>query len=232
MNRTHVDALLLVELRRLMPLFRRLLAGSVALALLFVVTGRASLANMFGLAIGASVGYVMAVPLQMTRDKMERTLEFVAGLPVAPSSIAAAKFAAAAIFVVPAALQIGLALVWYGRGVLAVSGTAIAALSIAVWGVMTGASWLLLAATSATEPERLLGAPMVGLAGLVVVFSVLGNRLLPHPAETVRWFLHQQWAPEAAAAVLVLTAGAAAWMAIRIATRGIARYRPRRDQMT
>jgi ABC-type Na+ efflux pump permease subunit len=231
MNRAHFDRLLALELRRLLPVGRRLLIGTLGIGALFLVTGRGNVGNVFGLVIGASVGYVLAAPLQMTRDKMERTLEFLTGLPVEPGTIAVAKFAAAAIFVVPAALQIALALAWYGHSALQLGGDALAALSLATWGILVGASWLMLAATSVTDPERLLGAPMVGVAALVLAASFLGGKVLPHPAETARWFLHQSWAPQASAGILVLAAIVTSVITIRLGTRGIARYQTARDRL-
>ena len=154
MDRRHFDALLAVELRRLLPLFRRLLVGTLAIDLLFVVAGRATAANIFGLLVGAAAGYVLGPPLQMTRDKMEHTLEFLTGLPAPPGTIAAAKFAAAAIFIVPAGLQIALGFAWYGHATHILGGNAFGALSICALGLLIGASWLMLAlAGVATEPE-------------------------------------------------------------------------------
>lgn len=234
MNRTHFSALLGLELKRVQRLVLRLLIATVGVAVLLAVAGQGDAGTLIAVCLGTGIGVALTVPMGVSRDKMEHTLEFLCGLPTAAATVAAAKFAAAALVVLPWAALTACAIGWFGvlhrfglGGVVAVP-----AALLGVWTMLSLLSWVLAAFLARFELEMLMGVPL----GILVVILLVVPRVLDaigprDPAAALQWFLRQPWAPAAiAAAAVALVVGIAA-LAFATARKAIATYRPRPAQL-
>lgn len=233
MNTAHFDALLWLETRRVGPLVLRLIGATIVVLGLFAAFGRATAENVVAIALGSGFGAVLIVPMTVSRDKLERTMDFLRSLPTTASEIAAARFAAAALSALPNAVLAGAALLVVDLPAPFdfVSGRFAVAATVALWILLTTAAWLLIAASAAFELSSLLSWPLIALVLFALVLPRVGAWILPDdPIAAITRFLAHPWAPAAIAGILAaLTAGIGA-AAFIVTRRAIARYTPTPDR--
>jgi ABC-type transport system involved in cytochrome c biogenesis permease component len=198
--RRHIIRLVLLELQRARTGTVRMVSAAAMVALLCVLLGRTDQALMLPVAFGFALGAVLTPAALMLRDRLEGTLESLQRLPTSPDNIALAKLLAAAILMLPGALQAGLTIAWlsYGRAwrvtsldpfVLGVSTLAIA------WIVLSTLAQLAVAMMARFDPERSGVVPPLIAAGLLLLGPAVINRLFPRPLQTISWLLAQAWTP-------------------------------------
>jgi hypothetical protein len=214
--------LLKLELRREWPMVVRMAVLTTIVCGVFFVAGKRTAADMLVTVLGTGLGATLIVPMGISRDKMEGTLDFLCGLPVEPRAIAASRFAAMAVAAAPWAVA---------AGIVSLALPAVAQVNPVAMVVLTWLSMLLLgacgvAAMTCFELETLLGAPVVG----VVIASVLVPRavraLFPgFTDQAALRFLQQPAAPLVIAVCLLVVIGVVGTIAFEMTTRGFANYR-------
>jgi hypothetical protein len=218
-----VSALVNLELRRQRPIVLRMVLLTLFIGVVFFVAGKRTPASLFATLLGCSLGVVLIVPMGISRDKMEGTLDFICGLPVEPRDIAASRFIAVALLAIPWAT---------GVGVLSATGPAIGALNPVGAAVLTWLTMVLLgicatALMTRYDLETLLGAPIIAMAIVVVIVPRVVHSLIPGiTPETALQLLTRPAAPPLLATALLVAIGAIGTVAFAVTTRGFANYRP------
>lgn len=214
--------LLKLELRRERPMVVKMALLTMIVCGVFVLAGKRTASDVLATVLGSGIGAVLIVPMGISRDKMEGTLDFLCGLPVEPRAIAASRFAAMAVFATPWAAAAG--------GVSFALPATAQVNPIAV-GVLTGLAMLLLgacgiAALTCFELESLLGAPLVAVVIAFVLVPRAVRALLPGvTGDAALRFLQQPAAPFVVAVCLLAVGAVVGAIAFGMATRGFAKYR-------
>ena len=214
--------LTILELRRHRPLLQRMILLTAAVCVVFFALGKRSATDQLAALIGCSIGVALIVPLGIARDKMEGTLEFVCGLPVEPTAIAASRFVAMALLALPWALAIG---------VLSNAARAIGSFSpvdafVFAWFGMLLFGSCATALLSRYDFETLLGTPIAVMILVVAIVPRVVRLWLPAltPKSLVR-ILSEPYAPLAIALTLLVTVGVVGAIAFGVTARGLATYR-------
>ena len=217
-----VRPLLLLELRRQRSMLLRLAVVSLAACAMFFFIGKRTAYDQLAIVLGTSFGGFMLVPLGIARDKMEGTLEFLAGLPVEPATIVASRYGAMALFTLPWASAVGLLSVAVPAG-YSINPVAVAAIA---WLVLTLFGAIAIAVTSKFDLQSLVGGPVI----VVLMLATFGPRIVRRffPQLTPRSFLEfgrQPFAPAIVALALLFAIALTVWVAWATAVRSIANYR-------
>lgn len=215
--------LLGLELKRQRPMLFRMVALTAIVCATFYLAGKRTPADFLATLIGSSLGVVLIVPMGISRDKMEGTLDFLCGLPVESQEIAASRFIAVAILSVPWAMGVGaLSLALPASIPLNPPGVAILMwLGLFMLGV--GATALL----ARFDLENLLGAPVVAIVIAVVLLPRAARLLLPaFTREAFMAFLRQPSAPLVLMFVFLAVTVVTGATAFEITSRAFANYRP------
>jgi hypothetical protein len=214
--------LLKLELRRQRPMVVKMAALTAVICVVFYLAGKRAPAEILAAVAGSALGAVLIVPMGISRDKMEGTLDFVCGLPVEPRAIAASRFAAMAAIAVPWAVAIG---------VVSFALPAPVPLNPVAAGVLSWLMMLVLGACGVAlmtcfELESLLGVPVVGLLLVVVLVPRVFRALFPAVTrDTLVTFVQRPVAPVVLAVSLLALVAVVGALAFGAATRGFARYR-------
>jgi hypothetical protein len=190
-------------------------------AVVFFIAGKRSPEDRLAAVIGCAFGVVLIVPMGISRDKMEGTLDFICGLPVEARDIAASRFVAAGLLVIPWAVGIGA--VWLARPFsIALNPLAV---SVAAWLAMVSISTGAAAIFTCFELENVLGVPMIAMLITVVVVPRAVHAGFP----SLTTALMLQWLTTRAAPVVL--ASAATLVVISVCTvaflatvRGLAKH--------
>ncbi len=214
--------LLKLELRRQWPMALRMGILALIVCGVFFAAGKRTAADLFVTVLGTGLGAVLIVPMGISRDKMEGTLDFLCGLPVEPKAIAASRFAAMAALAAPWAVAAGAA----SLALPVVAQVNPVAVAVLAWLFMLLLGGCATAAFACYDLETLLGAPVVGLV-IVFVLAPRGFRaLFPGVTrESAIHFLQQPAAPLVIAVCLIAILGAVGAVVFAMATRGFANYR-------
>lgn len=214
--------LLKLELRRQRPMVVKMAALTAVVCAVFYLAGKRAPAELLAAVAGSGLGAVLIVPMGISRDKMEGTLEFLCGLPVEPRAIAASRFAVMAVVATPWAVAIG-AVSMMHASLLPLHPLAVLALS---WLVMLALGACGVALMAVFDLETLLGAPMIAVVLIVVLVPRLVRAALPNlTGEMVLRLAERPAAPAMIAAVAVVALAAIGVLAFGAATRGFAAYR-------
>ncbi|MFI5233795.1 MAG: hypothetical protein ACHQSE_14950 [Gemmatimonadales bacterium] len=194
--------LLRLELRRQRPMVVKMAVLTAIVCGVFFAAGKRAPSDLLAVMMGSGLGAVLIVPMGISRDKMEGTLDFLCGLPVDPRAIAASLALPATAHVNPVVVVV---LTW---------------LAMLLIGACT------VAALTCFELESLLGAPLVGLVIAFVLVPRAVRALVPAvTGEAVVRFLQQPAAPLLVAACLLAMGTLVGAMAFGMTTRGFANYR-------
>lgn len=215
--------LLLLELRRQRIMVLRMACLTVIVGLVFFVAGKRTPADLLAILIGSSIGVVLIVPMGISRDKMEGSLDFLCGLPVESHTIAASRFITVAILSIPWAVAIGAA---------AFTVPTVASLNPVGVATLTWFAMLLLGACGTAlltrfELESLLGTPVVAMVIAVVLVPRMVHALFPGlTQETLLRMMQRPAAPFVLSAVLLAAVAIVGTVAFVITSRAFASYRP------
>lgn len=217
-------SLLLLELRRQCRVAARLALVSLAVCAIFYIAGKKAPADMLALMLGCSLGVVMIVPMGITRDKMEGTLDFICGLPIQPRAIAGSRFAALALLALPWAAVTGV----LAGGVREVMGLDPMLVAATMWLAMIVVGACLIALMALFELEVLFGLPLLILVLSLALLPRALRSLAPGlTRDAVVRFLQRPDAPYLIAALVLAVALTAGTVAFAATERGFAHYRPR-----
>jgi hypothetical protein len=231
-NQRHFNALLAVELKRVRTVLVRLGVATPLGLGVFLLLGKGTPENFLAVVLGAGLGVAVAgVPSGVLRDKLDGTLEFFVRLPATPGTVAAARFAAAALTSLPWAVATGVVFAPLARS-YAVAGDPVGAASgmlVASWCGLCVFSWVAMAVWARFDPNRVGMWPL----GLIVMVAVLGSasgRLLRalgvnDVSAAVGAALKWPWLPLAAALLGVAVFAGVTVAAFEVTRRAFRRYR-------
>ena len=208
------------------------LAGA-GLIVAFAALGKASGENVLAVIMGVTVATVIAIPLGVSRDKLEHTLEFLQSLPVTVSELVTARFAAAALSLLPGAVATGAALGLLPRPAELEFVAGLAAFNVALgfWLLLTLVAWGLTAASAAFDLASMMGWPLAAFVLLAFLVSMAIRLLGPEDlGAALDWFFQQ---PFAEVAIVVAVGGVmvvTAVVAFGVAHRGFTVYTPRPER--
>lgn len=211
-----------LELRRQRPMVVKMAVLTAIVCGVFVVAGKRAPSDLLAVVMGSGLGAALIVPMGISRDKMEGTLEFLCGLPVEPRAIAASRFGAMAVFAAPWAVAVG---------VVSLALPAIARVNPVAAAVLAWLALLLIgacgvAAFACFDLESLLGAPLVGLAIAFVLVPRAVRALFPAvTGDAVLRLMRQPAAPLVIAVCMLAVGGVVGAIAFGMTTRGFANYR-------
>jgi ABC-type transport system involved in multi-copper enzyme maturation permease subunit len=214
--------LLKLELRRQRPFALKMALLSAVVCAVFFAAGKRAPADLLAVVLGSGLGAVLIVPMGISRDKMEGTLDFLCGLPVEPRAIAASRFAAMAILAAPWAIAAGVVSIALPVTVQVNPG-AVTVLTLLVLLVIGACS---ITAFACWELEALLGAPFVALVIAFVLAPRVARALLPGlTRDAALHFVQTPSAPLLIALCLLVAGGVVGAIAFGMTTRGFANYR-------
>jgi len=206
----------------------RALGGALLMVGLFFVAGKRSPADHLAIFLGIGFGASLLVPLGIWRDRLEGTLDFLCGLPVEASSIAASRFIVVALGALPWSIGVAIAAARlpaeYSLNPIAVA--------IVVWLLFTLVGACLAALIAKFGIEGLAGWPVIAIGSL----TLLGPRLLRHfvpgfSAKQLFELAQRPYASAAAAAILLIMIGLLGTLAFEVTTRAIASFRHDTSQL-
>ncbi|MYA34658.1 MAG: hypothetical protein F4164_11435 [Gemmatimonadales bacterium] len=230
MNLRHVSTLVHLEGRRGGRLLARMYLFGLALMVVFAVLGRASGENILAVIMGGTIGTVLLIPLTVGRDKVERTLEFLLSLPVTVQELVAARFAAAALSLLPGSVATGVALALLPLPLELgfMEGIPAFAIAFAFWMLLTVVAWILAAFAAAFDLSTAVGWPLGIFVGLCLILPWTIRTFGPSdPGQALVWFLLQPFAGAVLAAVATVALIATSVAAFLLACRGFVTYTER-----
>lgn len=214
--------LLKLELRRQGPIALKMALFTAVICAVFYAAGKRAPTDLLAAVLGSGLGAVLIVPMGISRDKLEGTLDFICGLPVEPRAIAASRFCAAAVFAAPWAA---------GVAGTSVALPATAHVNFLAAGVLTWVALLMfgvcvVAAFACWDLETLLGAPLIVLVGVFVLVPRVLRAWFPHlTPDAALHFLQQPSALLVVALCLVAAGSFASTVAFEMTARAFANYR-------
>jgi hypothetical protein len=214
--------LLKLELRRQRPMVVKMMVLTVIVCGVFYLAGKRAPGQLLAGVTGAALGALLIVPMGISRDKMEGTLEFLCGLPVEPRAIASSRMGAMAVIAAPWAVAIGA----MSFAVPAVPRLNPIAVTVLCWLAMLVIGACAVALMACFDLETLLGAPIVVLVISFVLVPRAARALFPGVTdESALRMLEQPAAPLVIAICLLTTGAVIGTVAFAAATRGFAGYR-------
>ena len=214
--------LLKLELRRERPMVVKMAVLTVIVCCVFFAAGKRAPTDLLAVVLGSGIGAVLIVPMGISRDKMEGTLDFLCGLPVDPRAIAASRLAAMAVLAAPWAVAVGAISLAFPMPAQVNP----AAVVILAWLAMLLLGACAVAAFASFELESLLGAPLVVLVIAFVFAPRVVRAVLPGASgESALRLLQQPAAPLIVAVCLLTVVGVVGAAAFGMTTRGFANYK-------
>lgn len=233
MNERQFKALLGVEIRRGLPPTLRYMGLTPVIGMLFVFVGSASRENIGVLLLGFALGYIFTVPMAAMKDRIDGSMEFVSTLPASGEALAAPKFLAAALSVLPGAIQVAAAAGWWVFPALGFEeyGRMVTLVFFGSWLAMSGVACLMVALFVRFEVRQVMTGPMV-VGGVLMATLFFLDRVASPSIQTVRAFVEHPWAPFIVAAFAFLGIAAIFATALVLAKKGFEDYRPLADSIT
>jgi hypothetical protein len=213
--------LLKLELRRQRPMVLKMALLTAFVCGVFYLVGKRAPVELLAAIAGSGLGALLIVPMGISRDKMEGTLDFICGLPVEPREIAASRFAAMALIATPWAVAIG-AMAFAAPGEPPMHPVALAVLS---WLAMLVLGAGGIAMMTLFELETLLGFPFVAMVLVVVLVPRVARAFLPGVSrEALIELVRRPEAPLAISLVLIVVPSVVGAVAFAAAVRGFSAY--------
>lgn len=217
-----MHALLRLELQRQRPMAVRMALLTVIVVGVFFAAGKRAPAELLAAVLGSGLGALLIVPMGVSRDKMEGTLDFICGLPVEPRAIAMSRLMAMAILAAPWAIAAGV------TAAMLPAATRVDPVAVCVFAwivaLIIGACGV--AALTCFELETMLGAPMVVLVITFAVAPRIVRALFPRAtSDAALQVLRQPAAPLLVALSLAVAAGVVCTIAYWAIVRALSRYR-------
>jgi hypothetical protein len=215
--------LLRLELRRHRSMAVRMMGLAILMCLVFYALGKRSPSDLLAILIGSSLSAVIMVPMGISREKMEGTLDSICGLPVEPRTIAASRFAAAAVLALPWASAIGLVSTFVPE-LGALNGARMAVLA---WLAILLLGACCIAPFTIFDLETLIGLPFVALMLALMVAPRVVHAFLPGiTQETIVQLLRRPVAPIVLSLLLMIAVAIVGAVSFAVTVRGFAIYRP------
>lgn len=233
MNRQHIRALIRLEGRRSGRLLLRLYLVGAGLIVLFAVLGEDLAENVLAVIMGGTMGTTLLIPLTVSRDRLKHTLEFLLSLPATVPTLVVARFAAAAVGLLPGSIATGVAVALLPLPTELGFMDAIPAFALALgfWLLLTVVAWTITAAAAAFDLSTLLGWPLGVFVGLCFVLPWAVRTFGPDDAgQALLSFLEQPFAGAVIVTVAITAMIATAAGAFVLACRGFAGYTPSPDK--
>lgn len=233
MNRRHFEALFKVELRRVRAPLRQFALVLVAGLVAFPLLGSGTTENLTAVTLGVGMGAALLfLPFGTIRDKLDGTLEFLTTLPVTPGTLAAAKFASAALLALPWAGATGAIVVVVPPSGVVFPTPVGAAIGVTVvsWLLLVSLSWVALAFSLWFDEKRVALPLLLGLA--LALSGPLVKRVLPagfraSVAVVLLRVIRHPLAPLGAAIVALMLVAICGWLAFGATRLALERYRPK-----
>lgn len=202
----------------------------IPLVLLLLLARDEEPASVAHVLIGLSCAFAVGFPVLMMRDRLDGSLDMLAGLPVPGIHIARARLAAVATICLLGGVQIGgAALLLFRPGLTPLHR---AALAIAAGGV----GWVVLTAGGFLVGAFMTRYPLHHAANRILINTVLVLIFMPLLIDMI-WPEVPVWSyffalptPLLVATVLLLAAGAIA-VSLRMMAKGIDRFEPVRESL-
>lgn len=225
MGERALTTLLRLELGRMLPLLRRglLLTAAVALAVGALRGGGSDL--LWLLLLGSGLSHAVQVPAGVVRDRLGGELAVLVFLPVPPATVAAGKFGAAALMSGVGALHWAFAAALILRdGALPLNPVAgAAAVFVSGWVVLATGSFVAIALAARFDLETLTSGPAPAAVLVLLGAAWFVERWAPRPWPRLGGLLHHPWLPVAATGAALLAATIVSVIAFRAASVGIRR---------
>lgn len=200
----------------------RMVLLTVVVGIVFFLAGKHTPEDQLASILGCSIGVVLIVPMGISRDKMEGTLDFICGLPVESRDIAASRFIAVGLLAIPWAVAIG-AFCLSRPFSIPLNPLAVA---VAAWLAMLTLGAGATAIFSCFDLETLLGAPVIVLVLTLVIVPRVVHALFPAlTAATMLRSLASPAAPMLVAIAALALVGLTGAIAFAATVRGLARHR-------
>jgi hypothetical protein len=182
-ERAHLAALLDADVRRLGPSIARSAAGVLGVLVLAAATGVGSRGFVSGLLAALLLMHPLFLAMQVAKDRMDGTLEFLCTLPVTPRTLAAVRLVPILALCGAAGLTFAGLVLWTGATAPLGFGTRAAAGVALLLGTLVPAAGAaaLLALAVRMRFEALVRIPMFAIMGLVLLGKLL-DRVVPPTA--------------------------------------------------
>lgn len=226
-----IRSLLGLEFRRVRKQVLHTLGGSLAVIAIVVL---ADLGSSAALVLLTAIGFSFALmgPMHVMKDKLDGTMEFLAGLPTNPASLALARCAAAGVLT-----ALGACFVAAACGVLLPPVLGISAIRVVTaayplsWFSASAGSWLLIGLVTHFTMTRLasmgFAVPLVVVIGALWVFdSLFGN-----PVDVLTDLMARDSGPWILVSTILLLSTIVMALSYQLTRGGIARYRPEPDKV-
>lgn len=233
MTPSPLHRLTLLELRRVRPQLGRSVVLLVLIFGVLILTGRATSEIAVFILLGMALAFVMLLPPNQLRDKLDGSMSFLLTLPVDRSTLAMARCLATGLVMLPGALFPVAA--WYlAAPTFFPAGLAqpgLAGVALASWSTMTALSILLSSLLVRFRLDQVSAIPFLVLLGLLFVLDPLLTPFLPHQARVAEFLSRPEAAILVETGLVVLSAGVA-MAGYRMLRKGLERFQPMAGSLT
>jgi ABC-type Na+ efflux pump permease subunit len=227
-NREHVRALLGADVRRLGPQLARSGAAVLALVVLALATGIGSRGLVAGLVGALLLMHPMFLALQVAKDKIDGTLEFLCTLPVTAASLALVRLVPILVLSAVAGVAAAGAALWTGMPAAMGRGVASVTLGAALLGTLVPAALAagFLALSVRMRFETLVSLPMVLLLGLTVIGKLADRFVPPATWSALHALAAHPWMPPIALVLVGLALALVIALSFAVLARALASFTP------
>jgi ABC-type Na+ efflux pump permease subunit len=224
----HVRALLGADVRRLGPRFALSTVGVLAVLLLSITTGIGSRGFVTGITSALLFMQPMYLAMQIVKDRVDGTLDFLCSLPVTPETLAAVRvvpMAALSLLGGVAAAVLGL---WHGVPASLGRGPVTVAATFLLVGALVPAALasVVLALSARFRFETLVMLPMLLVFGVVALGQAVARFVPDGTGAELRLLLTQPWVPAVLIATLCGALIGVVALAFRLTAHAFARFTP------
>lgn len=227
-DRAHLATLVAADVRRLGPGVARSAAAVLGVLVLALATGAGKRGFVAGLTGAILTMHPMFLAMQVAKDKVDGTLEFLCALPVTPRTLAAARLVPILALSALAGVAVAAFALWNGAPAALGHPPAVVAATALLVGALVPAALaaVVLALTARLRFEALVSAPMFLLLGLAALSKGLDRAVPPAVWEQLRALAARPWAPAALLALLTALLAATIVLAFGATARTFARFTP------
>ncbi len=232
MTSSPLRRLTLLDLRRVRPQLGRSVLMLAVIFGLLALTGRATGEIAVLILMGMGLAFVLLLPPNQLRDKLDGSMSFLLTLPVDRSTLALARCIATGVVMVPGALfpVVAWSLAAPALFPPGLTRPGLVGVALVSWSAMTALSILLSSLLVRFRLDQISAIPFLVFLGLLFILDPLVTPFLPAQTRIVE-FLSR---PEAAMTVevaLILASAGVALVGYRMLREGLERYQPMTGSM-